>query len=212
MRALRQSDALGPARAYDWHVARSERPEPGGERVFNNDLFNPDNYNQSQEERRRAGGHMVLQAHELYEHERARAQVASIWAWLFRRPTTLPPLGAVADERTIRSRHALGRQTIRLDKIYGSEGRSADFDSSFRPTQEHTRARWLGVALAMIQGRSMPPIEVIELGGRYFVRDGHHRVSAARALGQVDIEADVTVWEVDAPPAEACGCAAVGGA
>jgi len=31
----------------------------------------------------------------------------------------------------------------------------------------------------------------------YFVRDGHHRISVARALGQAYIDAEVTVWEVD---------------
>jgi hypothetical protein len=31
------------------------------------------------------------------------------------------------------------------------------------------------------------------------VRDGHHRISVARALGQRDIEAEVTVWQVTGP-------------
>lgn len=35
---------------------------------------------------------------------------------------------------------------------------------------------------------------------RYYVRDGHHRLSVARALGQEEIEALVTVWEVANPP------------
>jgi hypothetical protein len=38
----------------------------------------------------------------------------------------------------------------------------------------------------------MPPISVYRVGGLHFVRDGHHRVSVARALGQSTIDAHVT--------------------
>jgi hypothetical protein len=38
----------------------------------------------------------------------------------------------------------------------------------------------------------MPPIDVYRVGELHFVRDGHHRVSVARALGDTTIEADVT--------------------
>jgi hypothetical protein len=38
----------------------------------------------------------------------------------------------------------------------------------------------------------MPPISVYRVGDLHFVRDGHHRVSVARAMGLRVIEADVT--------------------
>jgi hypothetical protein len=38
----------------------------------------------------------------------------------------------------------------------------------------------------------MPPVDLVRVGQLYFVRDGHHRVSVARALGHTDIEALVT--------------------
>lgn len=38
----------------------------------------------------------------------------------------------------------------------------------------------------------LPPIEVYQVGDAYFVRDGNHRVSVARANGLHDIEAYVT--------------------
>jgi hypothetical protein len=38
----------------------------------------------------------------------------------------------------------------------------------------------------------MPPIDVVRVGEIYFVRDGHHRVSVARALGRTDIDGYVT--------------------
>jgi ParB-like chromosome segregation protein Spo0J len=41
-------------------------------------------------------------------------------------------------------------------------------------------------------GVGLPPISVYRFEGRHYVRDGHHRVSVARALGAADIDADVT--------------------
>jgi hypothetical protein len=43
----------------------------------------------------------------------------------------------------------------------------------------------------MRRGEAIPPIEVYELAGAYFVKDGHHRVSVARQLGQTSIAARV---------------------
>jgi hypothetical protein len=37
----------------------------------------------------------------------------------------------------------------------------------------------------------MPPISLFQIGEVYFVRDGHHRVSVARALGRTEIDAYV---------------------
>jgi hypothetical protein len=45
----------------------------------------------------------------------------------------------------------------------------------------------------------LPPVVLVQVGDVYFVRDGHHRISVARALGQLDIEAEVTVWHLSGP-------------
>jgi hypothetical protein len=45
----------------------------------------------------------------------------------------------------------------------------------------------------------LPPITLTLVGDRYFVVDGHHRVSVARALGQAGIDAGVTVCEFAGP-------------
>jgi ParB-like chromosome segregation protein Spo0J len=37
----------------------------------------------------------------------------------------------------------------------------------------------------------LPPISVVRVGDRYAVRDGHHRVSVAKARGAVTIDATV---------------------
>ena len=41
------------------------------------------------------------------------------------------------------------------------------------------------------RGAAMPPIDVYRIGDLHFVKDGHHRVSVARAFGDDTIEADV---------------------
>ena len=79
-----------------------------------------------------------------------------------------------------------------LDAIVGTVDRERDFDRRFRPTSARVRGRWEQIAAAMRRGESLPPVDLIKIGEIYFVRDGHHRVSVARALGRADIDAYVT--------------------
>ena len=58
----------------------------------------------------------------------------------------------------------------------------------------------MSIARACYLGQVLPPIELIRLGDTYYVRDGHHRVSVARALGQDEIDAQVIVWDVAPAP------------
>jgi hypothetical protein len=87
---------------------------------------------------------------------------------------------------------SVGLDQIPLDSIVGTVGRSRDFDRSFRPVSSRTRTRWERIAAAQRRGQDMPPISVYRVGDMHFVRDGHHRVSVARALGRTHIEAYVT--------------------
>jgi hypothetical protein len=64
------------------------------------------------------------------------------------------------------------------------------FDAEFRPPP-YGRARWSQMFHAVENGVALPPISVYRFSGRHYVRDGHHRVSVARALGAADIDADV---------------------
>jgi hypothetical protein len=86
----------------------------------------------------------------------------------------------------------LGLQTVELDSIVGTVDRNREFDRSFRPTSPGVRGRWERIALAERQGQSMPPIDVYRVGDLHFVKDGHHRVSVARAMGRDTIDAYVT--------------------
>jgi hypothetical protein len=86
----------------------------------------------------------------------------------------------------------LGLQTIPLESIVGTVDRSREFDREFRPTSGRPRDRWQRIAAAMRRGQAMPPIEVYRVGDLHFVKDGHHRVSVAKALGRDTIDAYVT--------------------
>lgn len=86
-------------------------------------------------------------------------------------------------------------EVIPLDKIVGSVGRYRDFTREFLPKESISEARWQAVDAALHSQTGLPPIEVYQIGDAYFVRDGNHRVSVARANGLRDIEAYVTVVE-----------------
>jgi hypothetical protein len=90
------------------------------------------------------------------------------------------------------SEHFAGTAVVPLDAIVGTVDRGRDFDRSFRPTTGRVRSRWEHIAAAMRRGEAMPPVDLVRIGQIYFVRDGHHRVSVARALGHADIDALVT--------------------
>jgi hypothetical protein len=86
-----------------------------------------------------------------------------------------------------------GVREIPLDAIRGTlePGRARLFDGCFRPAAA-ARARWQRLWMAEIRGEVLPPISVIAVGGGgYVLRDGHHRVSVARARGAVAIDAAV---------------------
>lgn len=85
----------------------------------------------------------------------------------------------------------VGMKTIPIEKIVGSEGRYQDFDNRFFPKSSHLRNRWQHVDEAAIQSIDLPPIKVYEISGLYFVRDGNHRVSVAKARGTEFIDAEV---------------------
>jgi len=89
------------------------------------------------------------------------------------------------------NRHYAGLQSIAIDRIKGTEGREGDFDDAFNPLHDRLRSRWLSVASARLSGKELPPVEVIRMGGVYFVQDGHHRISVAKALGEQFVDAEV---------------------
>jgi hypothetical protein len=141
---------------------------------------------------------LPVQSNPQYHYDEAHTYgwLQRLLAFFRRQSRRLLALSDIEAANTITNRYDFGTQTIPIRQICGSEDRADDFDVNFRPLSDRSRYRWTSIAKARLQGKSMPPIEVIQVGDIYFVRDGHHRISVARALGQTDIDAVVTVWEV----------------
>jgi hypothetical protein len=93
--------------------------------------------------------------------------------------------------------HSTRLRSIPLDAIVGTVDATTDFDAGFRPSADRVSSRWQSVAGAHHDGRPLPPIAVIERPDGYYVLDGRHRVSVARALGHDRIDA----WASSSPPA-----------
>jgi hypothetical protein len=83
-------------------------------------------------------------------------------------------------------------QVVPLDDIVGTVEPTNTFDAAFRPATHVLRERWERIALAHRRGIALPPISVVRHEDGYYVADGRHRVSVARALGHRDISAWVT--------------------
>jgi hypothetical protein len=99
---------------------------------------------------------------------------------------------AIVEDRRSGGRVAQGIREIPIEQIDGTlePSRAAQFDRGFRPAGP-ARTRWERVWLAEERGELLPPISVVRIGDRYAVRDGHHRVSVAKARGAVAIDAAV---------------------
>jgi hypothetical protein len=132
----------------------------------------------------------------MYARARDQAQWSLLRSALTRRPHHLLALGEVNASCTVHAHRNAGMRTVPISQIRGSESRCTDFDRDFNPLQDHSRERWLHIARARKRGKALPPVELIQAGEIYFVRDGHHRISVARALGQRTIEAQVVVCQV----------------
>jgi hypothetical protein len=130
-----------------------------------------------------------------FTRARRRRALARLSARLRREPSDFAlilPFEEVVAALGRRSERHIGLESIPLDSIVGTEGRQRDFDRGFRPTSGRTRGRWERIATAARQGESFPPIDVYRIGEVHFVKDGHHRVSVARAQGLDTIDAYVT--------------------
>jgi hypothetical protein len=126
-----------------------------------------------------------------------KALLRNIFSFLSRGSRNLLDLATEVSKRRILRQHYAGSRTVRINQIKGSEGGSGDFDCDFNLLHTRTRDRWISVALARSHGDILPLVELIQLGEDYFVRDGHHRISVARAFGEEYVDAKVIVLELE---------------
>ena len=127
----------------------------------------------------------------------SKGRLARTWAFFTGRRVGLINLAEYSLK--LNSSSYAGIKSVPIHNIHGTEGKSGDFDSQFHPIHERSRDRWVSVAMARCEGIGLPAVELIQIGESYFVRDGHHRISVARSMGQEQIDAYVTVWQVAGP-------------
>jgi hypothetical protein len=94
----------------------------------------------------------------------------------------------------------LGSRTVPVESIVGSEGRYADFDDEFLPLRGSSEEKWRSVYAALRRAEFLPPVSLLKVGDAYFVRDGNHRVTVARWLGVVALDAEVAELRAVDPP------------
>ena len=133
------------------------------------------------------------------EAEFNRAKSRGFWEIIFsrvvgRRPHLLP-LDQVINSAQFEPATYQGLQDVRLEQIVGSAGRQGDFTHRFAPCagDERSKERWRLIYTLAVSGAGFPPVELYQVGDRYFVQNGHHRISVAATLGWPTIQAYVTI-------------------
>jgi hypothetical protein len=138
-------------------------------------------------------GSYAIDAERAFARARRTRRRAALARMLRREPSELGRLN-VYDERRVRRSggHLHGIREIPLAEIDGTlePSKATQFDRGFRPARG-VSMRWQRVWMAEQRGAVLPPISVVPTDDGYAVRDGHHRVSVAKARGATTIDAEV---------------------
>ena len=146
-----------------------------------------------------------FRAIEDFDSARARAFWRHVRSVLTGRVGRLRSIEPVLRAAGLEGRAFGGVREIPVEKIAGSvapDAKTGDFDAMFLPVNRRMRDRWARIYQAMVEGDELPPIDVYKVDDRYYVIDGHHRVSVARNLGRPTINARVIEVRTRAPLGE----------
>ena len=108
----------------------------------------------------------------------------------------LLPLDEASRRLRVTARSYLGVHEIPVKQIIGSVDRSKDLNRDFNPRHGLSARRLENLRTAFPDGDA-PAIDVFEIGGAYFVEDGHHRVALALERHAEFIDAQVTRLETN---------------
>jgi len=144
-------------------------------------------------------GHQTIESLERFRRSSFRAQLSDLLALISGDDSDLVQYDQVAKRLRARQQGQTGTQIVPLDQIVGSVGRYKDFTRTFLPRTSVNAERWARVDAAMNSLEGLPPVELFKIGEVYFVRDGNHRISVARANGATHIEAYVTEVATEIP-------------
>jgi hypothetical protein len=131
-------------------------------------------------------------AEDTYQRQVRKGWLRDRWRRITGKPTHLAKFDNVARQVNARQRLARRLQEVPLARIVGSVGRTQDFTREFLPRPCVNPERWARIDAAVKAGISLPPVELLQIGEVYFVDDGNHRTSVARANGFETLEAYVT--------------------
>ena len=91
----------------------------------------------------------------------------------------------------------VGLRSIDVDDVAGTAvGGRAQRGGDFLPLKQFRGTNWSGrwqrLRRAADRLETLPPIDVLKFGDRFWVVDGHNRVGLAKYAGQVGIDANIT--------------------
>jgi len=127
----------------------------------------------------------------------SRGFYEELTGWFTRRSHRLIPFEEVKEKLDLWFVTDIGIQSVQLDAIIGSQGRYQNFTRHFFPKEENLRNRWKNIDGVIASGRTLPPVTLYKVCNAYFVKDGHHRISVARAKKQDVIEARIYEYDCD---------------
>ena len=136
------------------------------------------------------------QSYMLFNKIFVRGCLRRFFSMIIRKSCELLSLSSILRTSSALNAVEIGVLTVPINKVIGSENRCKDFDTFFVPKSDRNHQRWLRISDMFLLGETIPAIELIQIGHFYFVRDGHHRLSVAKALGRAFIDAKVTVYQV----------------
>lgn len=139
-----------------------------------------------------SASYRYLEGVNAFQNARSRAFWQEMIGLLRGKPAELLSFEDIKTRLRLREESYKGLQDVPLDRIVGSVGRYRDFTGEFLPKNSKMQERWSRVYAQANSLEGMPPIELYKVDDVYFVRDGNHRVSVARQMGQKTIQAHVT--------------------
>ena len=139
-----------------------------------------------------SSGIMILNrnAKPLFERARLRAILYRFRSLLTRKSRDLDCFSDHFPAAILQKLHPFTAQ-VQINQIRGSVNRKHEFDCDFYPLIDAVETRWVRIASMMLQGKALPPVELVQADDSYFVIDGHHRISVSRMLGHLYIDAEV---------------------
>jgi hypothetical protein len=143
--------------------------------------------------------YQAAEARERFRRSVTRAQMADLIGLATGAHKDLVSFDEVAGRLRARQQIEKGTEMVPLMQIIGSVGRYRDFTRTYLPRAGVNLERWTRLDAALNSMEGFPPVDLFKIGEVYFVRDGNHRVSVARANGSTHIEAYVTEIQTDIP-------------